>query len=70
MDNLRFAAEDEGVEADKLYPEFAKVAEEEGFCDIAALFRNLVKIEETHKTNLCAFTNFSKKANFINLTPR
>ena len=49
MDNLRFAAEDEGVEADKLYPEFAKVAEEEGFCDIAALFRNLVKIEETHK---------------------
>ena len=49
LDNLRFAAEDEGVEADKLYPEFAKVAEEEGFCDIAALFRNLVKIEETHK---------------------
>lgn len=49
MDNLRFAAEDEGVEADKLYPEFAKVAEEEGFRDIAALFRNLVKIEETHK---------------------
>ena len=49
MDNLRFAAEDEGVEADKLYPEFAKVAEEEGFCDIAALFRNLVKIGETHK---------------------
>lgn len=49
MDNLRFAAEDEGVEADKLYPEFAKVAEEEGFRDIAALFRNLVKIEESHK---------------------
>lgn len=49
MDNLKFAAEDEGVEADKLYPEFAKVAEEEGFKDIAALFRNLIKIEETHK---------------------
>lgn len=47
--NLRFAAEDEGVEADKLYPEFAKVAEQEGFKDIAALFRNLIKIEETHK---------------------
>ncbi|MDE5990535.1 MAG: rubrerythrin family protein, partial [Clostridia bacterium] len=49
MDNLKFAAEDEGVEADELYPEFAKVAEEEGFRDIAALFRNLIKIEETHK---------------------
>ena len=47
--NLKFAAEDEGVEADKLYPEFAKVAEQEGFKDIAALFRNLIKIEETHK---------------------
>lgn len=49
MDNLKFAAEDEGVEAEKLYPEFAKVAKEEGFNDIAALFNNLVKIEETHK---------------------
>ena len=49
MDNLRFAAEDEGVEADKLYPEFARVAKEEGFTDIANLFNNLIKIEETHK---------------------
>ncbi|MDE6188774.1 MAG: rubrerythrin family protein [Clostridia bacterium] len=49
MDNLKFASEDEGVEAEELYPEFAKVAEEEGFHDIAALFRNLIKIEETHQ---------------------
>ena len=49
MENLRFAAEDEGVAADKLYPEFARTAKEEGFNDIAALFNNLVKIEESHK---------------------
>ncbi len=49
MENLRLAAEDEGVEADKLYPEFAKTAKEEGFTDIANLFNNLVKIEKTHK---------------------
>ena len=47
--NLKFAAEDEGVEADELYPEFAKIAEQEGFKDIAALFRNLIKIEIAHK---------------------
>ena len=56
--NLKFAAEDEGVEADKLYPEFAKVAEQEGFKDIAALFRNLIKIEETHKNE---FTRLYKQ---------
>ena len=63
MDNLRFAAEDEGVEADKLYPEFAKVAEEEGFCDIAALFRNLVKIEETHKNEFMRLYKLFKEGN-------
>ncbi|MCX4361997.1 MAG: rubrerythrin family protein [Clostridia bacterium] len=49
MENLKLSAEDEGIEAEKLYPEFAKTAKEEGFHDIAALFNNLVKIEETHK---------------------
>ncbi len=48
-DNLKFAAEDEGIEAEQLYPEFAKVAKEEGFNDIAAFFNNLIKIEASHK---------------------
>lgn len=49
VENLRLAAEDEGFEAEKIYPEFAKVAREEGFKDIAGLFENLVKIENCHK---------------------
>ena len=63
MDNLKFASEDEGVEAEELYPEFARVAEEEGFHDIAALFRNLIKIEETHQNEFKRLYNQFKAGN-------
>ncbi|MBQ7226785.1 MAG: rubrerythrin family protein [Clostridia bacterium] len=48
-DNLLFAAEDEESEADEIYPTFAKVAEDEGFKDIALLFRNLASVESSHR---------------------
>ena len=48
-ENLRLAAEDEGIEAERVYPEYQKTAEEEGFKDIAGLFRNLIGIETCHK---------------------
>ena len=44
LDNLKFASEDENNEAVKIYPEFAKVAKEEGFTDIANLFLDLVLV--------------------------
>ncbi len=47
-DNLKFAAEDEKFESEKIYPEYARTAEAEGFCDIAGLFNNLSKIENCH----------------------
>ena len=49
IENLRLAAEDEGNEADIIYPEYQKTAEKEGFSDIAGLFRNLIGIETCHK---------------------
>ena len=49
LENLRIAAEDEGFEADKIYPEYAKTAREEGFDDIAGLFENLVQVENCHR---------------------
>ncbi len=61
LDNLRFAAEDEGVESDELYPEFARVAKEEGFHDIAALFNNLIKIEATHKNEFMRLYKMMKE---------
>lgn len=46
--NLKLSAEDETLEAEKIYPEFAKIAEQEGFKDIANFFKNLVQIETCH----------------------
>ncbi|HOO22067.1 MAG TPA: ferritin family protein [Clostridia bacterium] len=48
-ENFRFAAEDEETEATKIYPEFARIAEKEGFPDIAGLFKNLAKVESCHR---------------------
>ena len=48
-DNLRFAAIDEQDEAENLYPSFARIAEEEGFGQIALKFRQVAKVEENHK---------------------
>lgn len=49
LENLKLAAEDEENEAEKIYPEFAKVAEKEGFPDIAGLFKNVIQVENCHK---------------------
>lgn len=47
--NLNASAEGEHEEYSELYPEFAKVAEEEGFSQIAASFRNIAEIEKEHE---------------------
>ncbi|KIO43589.1 MULTISPECIES: rubrerythrin [Sanguibacteroides] len=49
-ENLKAAAEGENEEWAELYPEFAKVAEEEGFNAIAAVFRNIAAVEAEHET--------------------
>ncbi len=48
-ENFRIAAEDERLEAEKIYPEFAKVARDEGFIDIAGLFENVISVEKKHE---------------------
>jgi rubrerythrin len=47
--NLLAAAEGENEEWDLLYPEFAKVAEEEGFKEIAITFKMIAKVEVQHE---------------------
>ena len=46
--NLEAAASGEEHEYMEMYPEFAKIAEEEGFAVIAATFRAIAKAEEQH----------------------
>ncbi len=49
LENLKAAAEGENEEWTQLYPEFADVAEEEGFKEIAAAFRMIAKVEKAHE---------------------
>jgi rubrerythrin len=48
-DNLKAAAEGENYEWTDMYADFAKVAREEGFNRIAALFEGVAKIEKEHE---------------------
>lgn len=48
-ENLLAAAMGENEEWDVLYPEFAKVADEEGFPEIAAAFRAISIVEAEHE---------------------
>lgn len=48
-ENLEAAADGEHEEWTSMYPEFAKVAKEEGFTKIARLFEAVAKIESEHE---------------------
>ncbi|NMB66028.1 MAG: rubrerythrin family protein [Spirochaetes bacterium] len=49
VENLKAAAAGENEEHTKLYPEAAKIAEEEGFPEIAFLFRKVAEVEKHHE---------------------
>ncbi|OYV03306.1 rubrerythrin family protein [candidate division bacterium WOR-3 4484_18] len=53
-ENLKAAAIGENYEHTKLYPEFARIAEEEGFPDIAAIFRAIAVAEKQHEKRFLA----------------
>lgn len=49
VSNLKAAAAGEHEEHTDLYPEFAKTAEEEGFREIARVYREIAEVEERHE---------------------
>jgi len=49
LENLKAAAEGENEEWTSLYPEFAGIAELEGFKEVAAAFRLISKVEKAHE---------------------
>lgn len=49
-ENLAEAADGENLEWTTLYPEFAKVADEEGFPEIAGVWREIAEAEVGHET--------------------
>lgn len=48
-EGLDFAAMGEQSESTEIYPKFAKIAEEEGFKDVAALYRMISDVEKQHE---------------------
>ncbi len=48
-ENLKAAAEGENEEWTLLYPEFAEIAREEGFNEVAAAFKMIARVEAEHE---------------------
>jgi rubrerythrin len=49
LENLEAAADGEHEEWSDLYPEFARIAEEEGFKEVASAFKIIAKVEIAHE---------------------
>lgn len=49
VENLKASAAGENYEHTEMYPGFAKIAEEEGFNDIAVVFRSIAVAEKQHE---------------------
>ncbi len=49
LENLKASADGENEEWTELYPEFADVAEKEGFKEVAVAFRMIAKVEKAHE---------------------
>ncbi len=65
IENLKAAAMGENEEWDVLYPEFAKVAEEEGFPEIARTFLNIAKVEAEHERRYLKLLSRITDGNFF-----
>jgi len=60
-DNLKAAAAGENYEHTKMYPEFARIAEEEGFSETATVFKAIAVAEKQHeKRYLALLKNIEK----------
>ena len=55
LENLEEAAAGEDYEVNTMYPDFAKIADEEGFTEIAAVFRKIAIAETHHRDRYLAF---------------
>ncbi|MFH1615183.1 MAG: rubrerythrin [Planctomycetota bacterium] len=54
-ENLQAAAAGEHYETTQMYPSFAKVAEKEGFDEIAKFFQEVAKVEKRHEDRYLKF---------------
>jgi rubrerythrin len=70
LENLKHAAAGEHYETTEMYPNFAQVAEKEGFTEIAAVFRKIAAAEKRHEDRYIALAkNVSDGLVFKRPTP-
>ena len=61
LENLKAAAEGENEEWTSLYPEFARIAEAEGYFEVSAAFKLISKVEKAHEERYnTLFTNIEE----------
>lgn len=61
LENLEAAANGENEEWTELYPEFARIAEEEGFKEVAKAFNMIARVEKEHEARYrTLFTNLEE----------
>ena len=65
IENLKSAIEGEHYENTEMYPEFAKIAEEEGLNEIAGRLRAIAKAEEYHEKRYKALLEALKKGTYF-----
>ncbi len=65
LENLKAAAAGENEEHTVLYPEAARIAEEEGFRDIANTFRMVAKVEVEHEKRYNSLVETLQKGGFF-----
>ncbi len=61
LENLKAAAAGEHYENTEMYPDFAKMAEAEGFTEIAAVFRKIAVAEKRHEQRYLALAKNIKE---------
>jgi len=61
LENLKAAASGENYEHTKMYPEFAKIAEEEGFPEISSIFISIAVAEKQHEKRYLALAENIEK---------
>jgi len=61
VDNLKAAAGGENYEHTTMYPEFARVADEEGFNEIASVFTSIAVAEKQHEKRYLALAENIEK---------
>ena len=68
MELIKFAANNEKSESTIIYPSFAKIAEDEGFNDIAEVFKLVAKVENDHFMTIDALYNKLKSNDLYKTT--